>query len=1389
MLSAGTSKRLTRDMAETERGTTGAGGLSDVKRKLLEMKRQQQRAQKEQRDRIVPVPREGKLAVSEQQRYLWFLHQVTPELPVYNVPFALRLRGALDVPALRAALTALVARHESLRTAFGSERGVPFQTVRPAPETWPLPETVVEPSEPEDTEAALRRLVDAQAREPFDLEAGPVFRSTLLRIAEDDHVLLLVMHHIVTDGWSVGRVTGELARLYRARLDGGAPAGLPELTVQPADVAAWQQRRLAGASRDEQVRYWRDTLAGLPTTDFPADRARPAQPTWAGATLECELPASLGHRLRELAARERASLLSVMLSAFSVVLHRYTGQSELAVGSVFSGRSRAETEPLVGFFANTLVLRSDLADDPSFSALVARNNTTVLGALEHQDIPFGTLVQELRPERDPSRNPLFQISFTLLTDSIVGAFEFGDLKVEEMPVHMGSSRFDLAFQVTDRGDAGLGVWIEYTTDLFERDRMERLVDHFRTVLEQAVAAPATRVSEFAVLPAAERDLVLRGWNPPATGRTSTTPALLHELVARHAAERPQAPAMRFGDQQLDYAGLDSRANRLAGLLRTRWHAGPDQVVGVLLERGLDLPVAQLAVLKAGAAWLPLDPQYPADRLAHQLTDARVRTVLTTRDLGHLLPDDLDRWYLDDEDSQRELAGLPDEAPAVDVRPDHLAYVIYTSGSTGKPKGVLISHRSAVGFVEGVCELFRITPDDRLLQFANPAFDVSVFDFYAALGAGACVIGAPRADLLNPDTLQRLMERERVTVADVPPAVLRLLDAEPLTALRVLFVGLEAFPAELVNRWSAPGREFHNGYGPTEATVACVDYLCPPEGLTTAPPIGRAMANHRAYVLDGAFNPVPVGVPGELYVAGTGLARGYLGRPDLTADRFLPDPFAQRPGERMYRTGDVVRWRPDGNLEFLGRADRQVKIRGLRIELGEVEHALTSHPLVRQGVVTVQHAGTPQARLVAYVVGESAGDRTGGVDGERVRQDLADRLPLHMVPAVIVVLDALPLTANGKVDQKRLPEPSGATGQGNTPPATETERSLAAIWAGMLDVPDGRLGVHDSFFSLGGNSLNLVRLTTAIKQEYGVELEVRRLYLAPTVRGIAALVDEHLAQRGGAARTATAQVLVPINEEGTRPPFFCVHPAGGAAVPYIPLARLLGDDQPFYGLEAPGLDGSTPPARLVDYATTYVAALREVRPSGPYHLGGWSVGGAIAAEMAAQLRDAGEEIASLVLFDTSLPGEGLTDPGALPDQAERLASFVHDLAGLRERPAPDVDAAGLRALPAEEQVERVVRLLEEASLVPEGVREELRARIGVFLATTWAVLTHTARPLDAPLTLLSAADEDNVLVERWRELAGGDVEHIQVPGNHYTMLQHPRVETLARTVRQVLDRRS
>ncbi|MFE5732209.1 amino acid adenylation domain-containing protein [Streptomyces sp. NPDC056528] len=1079
--------------------TRGATAMSDAtieqkRRALLDRRLRRRQALPTDDEQIVPVPRDAELMPSRQQEGLWFLHQMDPSSTVYNVYFALRLRGALDTTALEEALRRLVVRHESLRTRFVAQDGAPRVIVDEAPGARPLEVEDLSGLDADAREARVEELAERDALEPFDIEREPPFRTRLLRLAPDEHVLLLCLHHIVSDGWSAGIITKDLAALY-------AGADLPVPSVQPADYAAWQRRRLAGERERNQLAYWRDRLDGVPTFDFPTDRPRPQTPTFAGAVVERTLPAGLAERLRALAGRERTSLLAVLHAGLLTALSRYTGQDDIAIGSVFSGRTRAATEQLVGFFANTLVLRTSTAGDPTFRELLSRCSDTVLGALAHQDVPFGTVVDALRPERAQGRNPLFQISLTLQATGTGGpGFELPGIVIEPLPQAAVHSRFDLGVTVVESPDDTLRVSLEYSTDLFDRSRVDRLAQHFHRVLDQAVEQPDRLVAEFDPLSDDERRRILEEWNPAPVHRAEDG-LLLHELVARQARRAPDATAVRDAGRELTYGELDAAANRLGRLLREEHDSGPGTIVALLLDRGTDLPVAQLGVLVSGAAWLPLDPQNPADRVAAQLRDAGVRLVVTTRDLADRVPDGLTALCLDDPVVRRARADLPATAPAVPVAPEDLAYVIYTSGSTGRPKGVMISHAAAAGFVLNARDLFALGPGDRLLQFANPAFDVSVFDVFAALVSGAAAVTAPRETLLDPDALAELLRTERVTVADLPPAVLRLLDPGPLTDLRALFVGLEAFPAELVNRWRSPDREFHNGYGPTEATVACVDYACPPEPLTSAPPIGRAMANHRAYVLDRHLRPVPPGVQGELYLAGTGLARGYLNRPDLTAELFLPDPFGE-PGTRMYRTGDLVCWTEDGLLSFRGRADRQVKIRGLRIELGEVERALEECPGVARGVTVVHERDTPQARLTGYVVPAGAAEP----DGEEIRALLMDRLPLHMVPTAVVVLDSLPLTPSGKLDSRRLPVPSEPTGADRLPPAPGTETALAAIWQELLDLPQDRIGAHDSFFDLGGTSLQATRLASRIRERLGAETGVRELFGTPVLRRMAALVD-------------------------------------------------------------------------------------------------------------------------------------------------------------------------------------------------------------------------------------------------------------------------------------------
>ncbi|MET8005333.1 non-ribosomal peptide synthetase [Nonomuraea glycinis] len=1069
--------------------------VADIRRALLEMKVRQRVAEKAERERIVAVPRTGKMAIAEQQRFLWFLHQMVAGAPVYNVPFAMRLRGQLDVAALAEALRGIVARHESLRTRFGDEHGVPFQTVDPPPETFDLPVT-------DGTEESVQDWIDGQVREEFDLRNSPPYRFALLRLGPEEHVLSIVWHHIVIDGWSSRQFAEELT----ARYTDPSGAEFPPLPLQPADFAAWQRLWLLSEEPAKQMDYWRAALDGMEPLEWRTDRQRPSAPTGAGRIYETRLPDELARGIRELAQAENVSLLALTMAGYQIVLNRYTGQHDIGLGSVLSGRTRSETEPMMGFFANTVAVRGDLSGNPVFRDLVHTTNNAILEGMARQDVPFGRMVEELKPERLPGRNPLVAHLFTLLPEPMIARWRLPGVEVEMLTPQPGTTRFDLTFQINDLPDGGLGVWIEYSSELFDHERVERLVEHFSTVMADALSRPDARMDALDIMSNGEYLRVLTEWNP-APGEPDER--LLHELFAARVAEAPDAVAMRFAERDLTYAQLDERSSRLAHALVEEFKVAPGSVVGVLLERGFDLPAAELGVLKAGGAWLPLDPQYPPERLAYQLADADVAAVVTTSDLADRVPADVGRILLDTD----PLDDRPVTPPSVRVTREDTAYVIYTSGSTGTPKGVMVPHRAVVNFCTTFQRMFSVTPDDRILQFSNPAFDVSVSDVFSTLTAGGTIVGAPRAELLDPEALQRLLARERVTMVDIPPAVLGLLDPSVLDDLRVCFIGMEPFGPDLVNRWRKPGREFHNGYGPTEVTVTCVDYLCPPEPLDGPPPIGRAMANQRAYVLDKALRPVPPGVPGELYMAGAGLAVGYLGRPDQTAEKFLPDPFAATAGERMYATGDLVRWNADGELEFLGRVDRQVKLRGLRVELGEIEHAIESFTGVRQCVVTVRDPGTPSAWLAAYVVGE--------FEPEELREHLAGRLPLHMVPTDYVQLEQLPLTSTGKVDHARLPDPRPDGGGGQVELTSETQRRLAEIWQGLLSLDAGSIGAQDNFFVLGGNSLQVTQMISRVRDAFQVTLDPRRLFSYPLLSQFAAQIDD--AQRALLGEDEVAQL--------------------------------------------------------------------------------------------------------------------------------------------------------------------------------------------------------------------------------------------------------------------------
>ena len=1048
--------------------------------------------------------RAGDLALSFAQERLWFLAELEPNDPSYNIALVRRVAGALDRDALAKALSALVARHEILHTVFAAKDGRPVARVRPAADVaLPIVHLASLP-EPE-REAAVQREIAAEAQRPFNLATGPLFRARVLEAGVDDHVLLLTLHHIVTDAWSQGVLNRELGALYASFARGEIP-GLPALPIQYADYAAWQRVALEGAESERQLAYWKPRLAGAARSlDLPADRPRPPVPSHRGDRRAVSLSPEVTRALKDLSRREGATLFMTLLAGFEALLHRLTGQSDLLIGTPIANRGRAETEGLIGFFLNTLVLRTDLSGDPPFRELVGRVREAALGAYAHQDMPFERLVQEVEPERDPSRSPLFQVMFTL--QNAAEPLALPGLVLRRGAAPNATAKFDLSLALGETTTSpGLSGSFEFSTDLFDGATIDRMIEHFTVLLGAAAADPQKRLGELPILAPAERQTLLVAFNDTAAEHAEDT--CIHEVFEAHAARQPDAPALVFEGQTLSYRELDERANQLAHHLRARG-VGPEILVGISMHRSLEMIVAVLGTLKAGGAYVPLDPTYPKDRLSFMLADASVKVLLTQAHLVADLPAHAAEVLCLDSDWPA-IARESREAPAPLADDTDLAYVIYTSGSTGQPKGVMVEHHGLVNVAEVHARAFNSGPESRVLQLASLNFDASVWEIVMALLNGGCLVLASADALLpGPDLLKTLTDH-RITALTISPSVLAALPPASLPDLRTIVVAGEACAEELVSRW-APGRQLIDAYGPTETSICASLGECFAGG--GKPSIGKPISNTRILILDPAGELLPIGVPGELCVGGVGLARGYLHRPELTAEKFIADPHSTVPGQRLYRTGDLARFLPDGTLEYLGRIDHQVKIRGFRVELGEIEAVLSQHPAVSDAAVIVRE-DRGEKRLIAYLVAGAGHEVSAAV----LRAHLKERLLEHMVPAAFVALDAMPLTPSGKVDLRALlalaaPEAT-AERRDFIAPRGPVEEAIAGIWAEILRLP--RVSAHDGFFELGGHSLLATQAVARLRAAFDVEIPLRALFEAPSPAELAVRVDAALRAGRGVA---------------------------------------------------------------------------------------------------------------------------------------------------------------------------------------------------------------------------------------------------------------------------------
>lgn len=1003
---------------------------------------------------------------SYAQERIWFLTALLPALPLYNVAGCSRLERLRPVvPALvEPALRTVVARHESLRTGFALRGERVVQVIAPE-----VPVTVARTDlsglpEPERS-AELARIAAADAAEPFPLDRPPLWRARLVELGGGEWRLLFVAHHTIFDAWSAEVFSEELAEAHAA-LRENRPPKLPELPIQYADYTVWQHERLSGGALDDDLAYWRARLAGSVPLEVPADRPRPAELSYAGANHAFSVPEELTGRVAALGREAGATPFMVLFAAFAALLARWTGRTDVVVGSPMAGRELPDLNPLIGMFVNTLPLRADLGGDPAFSEIVERVRTTVTEALDHQDVPFARLVEELRPPRDPARTPLYQVAFNQLPVDARGQYGTGTAKT------------DLTLEVQNP-QGRMSGWIEYSTDLYDESTIARLADGFLTVLDAVTADPGLPLSRLPLVSAAERERLLTSWHGP---RSAYPQRPLHELVARRAALSPGATAVVADGRTLTYAELEERADGLARRLRGRG-VGGESPVAVCLPPGADLVVALLAVLKAGGCYVPLDPRYPADRLRFMLADSGAVLSLTTSALAMPGVPAL----LVDEPFEEAPPGV--ELPAVSV--DALAYVIYTSGSTGVPKGVMVPHRGVVNLVESLA----FDAAERMLLLTPLSFDIAALELFGPLLSGGSVVVAPP---YGTGGLGRLLTDTGVTTVQAPPSVLAEILGELPAGLPRVFSGGEPLPAHLAERIHEVAGELHNLYGPTETTIWSLVHRVPERAATIS--IGLPVANTTAYVLDDALAPAPLGVVGELYLGGDGLARGYHGRPGVTAERFLPDPFGS-PGGRLYRTGDLVRRTADGTLEFVGRDDGQVKVRGVRIELGEVESALTAHPAVRRAVAAVRDDAPGGRALVAYLDADAP--------AAELRAFLQDRLPATMVPSLFVAVRTFPRLPNGKLDRSALPAPAGDEPvAAPAEPGTASEELVHEIWGEIL----GRsgFGVDDDFFDLGGHSMLGTRVVARICSEVGIELPLNTLFTTRTVRRLAAAVEARLA---------------------------------------------------------------------------------------------------------------------------------------------------------------------------------------------------------------------------------------------------------------------------------------
>lgn len=1345
---------------------------------------------------IVPRPADVALQLSFAQERLWFLDQLMPGSPVFNVPMAVRISQSLDLEILQLCVDEIMRRHEVFRTAFEHHEGIPAPVIS-AETKLKIQFADFSALKSADAESQGRKLAQNEALRPFDLSREPLVRAVAIKLRDREWIFMVTMHHIVSDGTSILIFYRELAALYDAFV-AGRPSPLPELTVQYADYALWQRNWLREDLTRQQISYWKAKLGGdLPVLEIPTDRPRPPLQTHHGARATLTLSEELTRALTELSRRENATLFMTLLAAFNLLLHRYSGQHDIIIGSPISNRPHSETEKLIGFFLNNLALRTDLSGSPTFRELLGRVRRTALDAYANQDVPFEKLLEELKPERDLSRTSIFQVYFNLFSfsDRIelpggAGAINFVDAWLQSDET---LAKFDLTLYA-GAGDKEIKLALVYNTDLFSAARMDEMLAQFQQILIEVSRNPDKNISQLSLVTGSAKTSL----PDPLTPFPARDDLPITTLFSTRAAARPSAPAIQTSDETWSYAELARRSNQIAHYLGSHGVRKGD-VVAIYGHRSAPLVAGILGTLKAGAAFTVLDPAYPSARLIECLRVAQPRGWIQIEAAGAPAQEleqfigELDCGRLTLTSGTGDLNGYSDQDPRIEISGDDLAYIAFTSGSTGQPKGVMGRHAPLTLFTHWAKEKFGLAQTDRFCMLSGLAHDPLHRDIFTPLQLGGTICIPDMDDLEAPARLRAWASRQKLTVANLTPAMSQLLTDgdfdEQIPSLRYSFLVGDVLTKRDVARLRklAPRITCVNLYGSTETQRAVGHYIAgveadAPPASKEILPLGKGIRDVQLLVLNDQQQQCGVGELGEIYFRSPYLARGYLGDQQLTAERFVRNPFRSDDGDRLYRTGDLGRYLPDGNVEHMGRADRQVKIRGYRIEPGEIESVLTKHPAVREAALMPQTSGAKHETILAgYVVPAEGVELTAAM----LRDYLSEKLPAYMVPAVFVLLDSLPLTPNGKLDRRALPVPDAAQQSEHlyVAPRSPVEQSLVELWQEVLEID--RAGINDNFFELGGHSLLAVRLFALMEQQFGKRLPLAILFQAPTIAQLARLIE--------ADCTTSWSSLVPIQPAGNRPPFFCVHAVGGNVLEYYDLARHLGPDQPFYGLQSRGLDGHQPPhTRIEDMAADYVREIRSLQPQGPYFIGGRSLGGIIAYEMARQLRADGQEVGLLALLDSYPVGHHTLSPSAAPIVErtsrgyKRVSTHVANLSGLSLKGKLSYLAVKSQYAP----VRIKSKIWRGIYLSYQRLGRDVPRYLRQVEQFNWlAARDFVPRVYDGRVTLFWASQDLRAkfdMIEGWQRLSPGGLEIHEIAGTHLDLIKEPYVHDVATMLGELIE---